>query len=69
MQYGEIFGITAIVCVVGALLGLLISGRHEHADEPEIDADDTLIDAQTQAFDGPTQAITNPPPPGRHRPG
>jgi hypothetical protein len=34
MQYGEIFGITAIVCLVGALLGLLISGRHEHADEP-----------------------------------
>ena len=34
MQYGEIFGITAIVCVIGALLGLLISGRHEHADEP-----------------------------------
>ena len=35
MQYGEIFGITAIVCVVGALLGLLIAGRNEHADEPE----------------------------------
>src|SRR5258705_10071246 len=68
MQYGEIFGITAIVCVVGALLGLLISGRHEHADEPAIDTDATLIDAQTQAFDAPTQAITNPPPPGRHRP-
>ena len=34
MQYGEIFTITAIVCVVGALLGLLISGRSEHADEP-----------------------------------
>ena len=34
LQYGEIFKITAIVCVVGALLGLLISGRHEHADEP-----------------------------------
>src|SRR5690349_18330091 len=34
MQYGEIFGITALVCVVGALLGLLISGRHEHAEEP-----------------------------------
>jgi hypothetical protein len=32
-QYGEIFGITAIVCVVGALLGLLISGRNEHADD------------------------------------
>jgi MFS family permease len=52
MQYGEIFGITAIVCVVGAILGLLISGRHEHADEPvaTIDADD---------------AISTP---GRHRP-
>ena len=35
MQYGEIFGITAIVCVAGAVLGLLISGRQEHADEPE----------------------------------
>ena len=34
LQYGEIFKITCIVCVVGALLGLLISGRHEHADEP-----------------------------------
>jgi NAD(P)-dependent dehydrogenase (short-subunit alcohol dehydrogenase family) len=51
-----------------ALLGLLISGWHEHADEPAIDADDTLIDAQTQAFDAPTQAISNRPPPGRHRP-
>ena len=35
MQYGEIFLITVGVCVVGALLGLLISGRHEHAEEPE----------------------------------
>jgi MFS family permease len=35
-MYGEIFTITAIVCVVGALLGLLISGRKEHADEPEV---------------------------------
>jgi hypothetical protein len=34
-QYGEIFGITAIVCVVGALLGLLISGRNEHADDAD----------------------------------
>ncbi len=68
MQYGEIFGITAIVCVVGALLGLLISGRHEHADEPApaVDADDTpttLIDAPTRAFDAPTQAISRRPPP------
>lgn len=35
LQYAEIFSITAIVCVVGALLGLLISAKHEHADEPE----------------------------------
>jgi hypothetical protein len=36
LMYGEIFRITAVVCVVGALLGLLISGRKEHADEPEV---------------------------------
>jgi MFS family permease len=35
MQYGEIFAITAIVCIVGAVLGLLIAGRREHADEPD----------------------------------
>ena len=35
MQYGEIFKITAIVCVVGAVLGLLISGRNEHAEDPD----------------------------------
>lgn len=34
LQYGEIFTITAVVCVVGAVLGLLISGRDDHADEP-----------------------------------
>jgi MFS family permease len=68
MQYGEIFGITAIVCVVGALLGLLISGRHEHPDEPaaSVDGDEKptqLIDAPAQAFDAPTQAISRRPPP------
>ncbi len=35
LQYGEIFTITAIVCVVGAALGLLIAARNEHADEQE----------------------------------
>jgi MFS family permease len=35
-MYGEIFTITAGVCVAGALLGLLISGRKEHAEEPEV---------------------------------
>ena len=68
MQYGEIFGITAIVCVIGALLGLLISGRHEHADEPAptTEADHTpttLVETPTRAFELPTQAISNGPPP------
>ncbi|BBX61007.1 putative triacylglyceride transporter [Mycobacterium saskatchewanense] len=35
-MYGEIFTITAGVCVVGALLGLLISGRKDHAEEPVV---------------------------------
>ncbi len=35
-MYGEIFTITAGVCVAGALLGLLITGREEHAEEPEV---------------------------------
>lgn len=34
-QYGATFKITAVVCVVGALLGLLIAARGEHAEEPE----------------------------------
>ncbi|MDO3638363.1 MFS transporter [Mycolicibacterium arseniciresistens] len=33
MQFQDIFLATAVVCIVGALLGLLIAGRHEHADE------------------------------------
>ena len=74
MQYGEIFGITAIVCVVGALLGLLISGRHEHADEPAptVDADDTpttLIDAPTQAISTATAAGRDGANPASRRPG
>ncbi len=71
MQYGEIFLITVGVCVVGALLGLLISGRSEHADEPtaaasEVDGDDT----PTQMIDASTRAFQRPPPPGppQHRP-
>jgi MFS family permease len=35
-MYGEIFTATWIVCVVGALLGLLISGRKDHPEEPEV---------------------------------
>lgn len=32
-MYGDMFGVTAVVCVVGAVLGLLIAARHVHADE------------------------------------
>jgi MFS family permease len=73
MQYGEMFGITAIVCVVGAVVALFISGRKEHAEEPEEslsigDADD----APPALVDGPSPALESPagptgPPPGRHR--
>jgi MFS family permease len=34
-MYGEIFQVTVVVCVVGALLGLLIGSRSVHAEEPE----------------------------------
>jgi len=37
LQYGEIFTITAWVCAVGAVFGLLIAGRAEHADDPALD--------------------------------
>jgi hypothetical protein len=36
MMYGEIFKITALVCMVGALLGLLVAGRRAHAGEPQV---------------------------------
>jgi MFS family permease len=35
-MYGGIFTVTAVVCVVGALFGLLISSRRTHAEEPEL---------------------------------
>jgi hypothetical protein len=35
-MYGGIFTVTVVICVVGALLGLLISSRHVHAEEPEL---------------------------------
>jgi hypothetical protein len=33
MQYGSIFFITTIVCLVGAVFALFIGGRQSHADE------------------------------------
>jgi hypothetical protein len=34
-MYGGIFTATVVICIVGALLGLLIGSRNVHADEPE----------------------------------
>jgi len=36
LMYGDIFKVTVGICVVGALLGLLVSGRKEHPEEPEV---------------------------------
>ncbi|HEY2503974.1 MAG TPA: MFS transporter [Mycobacterium sp.] len=36
LMYGDIFTVTVGICVVGALLGLLLGGRKEHAEEPEV---------------------------------
>ena len=65
LQYGEIFKITCVVCVVGAALALLISGRHEHADEPvetvdPVDEAPQRVRASSPADDNPTQAIETP---------
>ncbi len=62
LQYGEIFKITCLVCVVGALIALLIRGRHEHADEPAetVDAAPRRASAGSPADDNPTQAIEAP---------
>jgi MFS family permease len=35
LQYGEMFGITAIVCVVGAVLGLLIGANKEPVEDTD----------------------------------
>jgi MFS family permease len=42
LEYGEIFKITAAVCVLGAMLGLFIGSRREHADEPEPEAESAV---------------------------
>lgn len=35
MMYGDIFEVTVVICVAGALLGLFVGGRQEHAEEPQ----------------------------------
>lgn len=62
MQYGEMFAITAIVCVLGGLVGLLIAGKHTHAEEsadPEPHGDPVAgrDEAPTQIIEAPTQRI------------
>jgi len=42
LMYGDIFTKTAFVCVAGALLGLLISGRRTHAEEPELQEEELV---------------------------
>ncbi|CAN5177102.1 MFS transporter [soil metagenome] len=74
MQYGEIFGITAIVCAVGALLGLLIAGKEEHpaeahpgnnADQPKADDSTTQV-LPVPGHDPATVAIPRADQRGRH---
>lgn len=48
LQYAEIFTITAVVCVVGAVLGLLIAARDTHAEET-----DPVEDAQQRSSPRP----------------
>lgn len=36
LMYGDIFAATVVICVVGALLGLLLGSRKEHAEEPAV---------------------------------
>jgi MFS family permease len=56
-MYGDIFKATVVICVVGALLGLLISGQSEHADEePEPPAElpeEPVVEAQAPAVSEP----------------
>ncbi|MGV0742587.1 MFS transporter [Mycolicibacterium sp. XJ870] len=82
MMYGDIFTIAAVVCIVGALLGLLISGRHEHADDEALPPRTGPLavdqDPPTELLDLPTQVLPShaaddtvqlpeQEPPGRHR--
>ncbi|WP_156623075.1 MFS transporter [Mycobacterium sp. 1164966.3] len=43
-MYGDIFRATVLICIVGALLGLLISGRKEHAEEPGVAEPEPVVD-------------------------
>ena len=72
MQYGGMFFITMIVCIVGAVLGLLIAGKDTHADEDGLAADTVrddepatqVLSVATGSRDAATQQI---PRGGAHR--
>jgi hypothetical protein len=42
MMYSDIFKVTAFVCVVGALLGLLVTGRKHRIQESEVLAEQAV---------------------------
>jgi MFS family permease len=42
LMYGDIFAATVWICLAGALLGLLLGGRKEHAEEPEVSEQETV---------------------------
>jgi MFS family permease len=72
MQYGSMFAITAIVCIVGAVLGLLIAGKHANSDddvtaEPAPDYDDTATQVLSVPTTSADPATTRIPRAGAHR--
>jgi len=53
-MYGDIFKATVAICVVGALLGLLISGQSEHADDQPAELpEEPVVEAQAPAVSEP----------------
>jgi MFS family permease len=44
LMYGDIFFVTVVICLVGAVLGLLLYGTREHAEEPELPHEVALTD-------------------------
>ena len=43
LMYGDIFAATVGICVVGALLGLLLGSRKDHAEEPEVALEEQTV--------------------------